>query len=226
MADTPTLTINATPEEVATKAALIRFMGRKESATLSATQSTALNGYYNARRFLLKEYNKLNTVPSLPSGTTISNRPAIMPKIVAQSIAEMPEAVLTTPTASPIPTPEVETPMSDTINIVGKPTDLELAKKLVQLNTSALSRGYEFNLDLKTVRKLLTQKKCYFTGIEFDTTVDGPNSRTIDRLDNSKGYVIGNVVACTKWFNGAKGSLTIDSVLLLYKGLKKAKLIK
>lgn len=45
-----------------------------------------------------------------------------------------------------------------------KATDLFIAKKMVQIYTSAGSRNLPFDLDIKTVRKLLNTNKCYFTG--------------------------------------------------------------
>lgn len=110
--------------------------------------------------------------------------------------------------------------------IVDKATDLEVCKKLVHLQQSAENRGLEFNLDIKTVRKLLNTKKCYYTGEPLFLNVGKRNSRTIDRVDNEKGYVIGNVVACSRWFNEAKNNLTVNQVILLHKGLKKHGLIQ
>ena len=41
--------------------------------------------------------------------------------------------------------------------------DIDIAKKFLQLKQSAESRNLEFNLSLKTVRQLLTRKKCFYT---------------------------------------------------------------
>ena len=69
--------------------------------------------------------------------------------------------------------------------------DLAVARKLVNLSNSAKSRGKEFNLNLTSIRNLMKAKHCYYTGVKLTNS-----NRTIDRVDNDKGYVIGNVVAC------------------------------
>jgi hypothetical protein len=97
--------------------------------------------------------------------------------------------------------------------------DLIVAKKMLSLETSAKSRGLEFNLSFNTVRWLLNAKECYYTGIPISKT-EGPNKLTIDRLDNDQGYVEGNVVPCVQWFNLKKGNLTVKEIKLLYDKTK------
>ena len=96
-------------------------------------------------------------------------------------------------------------------------SDVEVAKKLVNIHSSAQSRNLEFNLTFDYVKKLLEYTTCYYTNIPF--TEDGPNARSFDRVDNDKGYVIGNVVACTVDINGKKNNLSIDEIVCLYKKL-------
>lgn len=103
-------------------------------------------------------------------------------------------------------------------------TDLLVAKKLLHLAQSAKDRNLDFNLTFKTVKKLLTVKRCYYTNIEFEET--GANSRTIDRVDASLGYVEGNVVACTQTINGKKVNLTVDEISLLYRKISQHKKVK
>ena len=91
--------------------------------------------------------------------------------------------------------------------------DLKVAKKLTSLSSSAFSRGIDFDLSFKKVKQLLTRKTCYFTGIKFDKF----NIRSIDRVDNTRGYVNDNVVACTKDFNEIKRDLTLKQIEMLYK---------
>ena len=50
-------------------------------------------------------------------------------------------------------------------------------------------------------------------------TEEGGSARSFDRVDNDKGYVIGNVVACTIDINGKKNNLTLDEIVCLYKKL-------
>ena len=98
-----------------------------------------------------------------------------------------------------------------------KMDDIDIAKKLVQLQQSAASRNLEFNLTFECVKKLLEYTTCFYTNVTF--TEDGPNARSFDRVDNEKGYVVGNVVACTVDINGKKNNLSIDEIVCLYKKL-------
>lgn len=98
-------------------------------------------------------------------------------------------------------------------------SDLDVALKLTQLYHSARDRKLEFNLTYKTVKRLITNKKCFYTGVEFQP--EGTLSRSIDRVDTSRGYVEGNVVACTVDINGKKANLSIEEIELLYKSINK-----
>ena len=112
--------------------------------------------------------------------------------------------------------PEVKEPVKKEIT---KPviSDVEVAKKLVNIHSSAQSRSLEFNLTFEYVKKLLEYNTCYYTNVQF--TEDGIFARSFDRVDNDKGYVIGNVVACTVDINGKKNNLSIDEIVCLYKKL-------
>ena len=96
-------------------------------------------------------------------------------------------------------------------------SDVEVAKKLVNIHSSAQSRNLEFNLTFEYVKKLLEYNTCYYTNVIF--TEDGGSARSFDRVDNDKGYVVGNVVACTIDINGKKNNLSIDEIVCLYKKL-------
>jgi len=107
-----------------------------------------------------------------------------------------------------------EQPKKDNKPII---SDVEVAKKLVNIHSSAQSRNLEFNLTFECVKKLLEYTTCFYTNVTF--TEDGPNARSFDRVDNEKGYVVGNVVACTVDINGKKNNLSIDEIVCLYKKL-------
>jgi hypothetical protein len=100
-----------------------------------------------------------------------------------------------------------------------KTDDLDIAKKLVQLQQSATSRNLEFNLTFKTVKRLMSVKKCYYTEIPFEE--EGSYARSIDRVDTNKGYVEGNVVACTIDINGKKSNLSNADIEMLYRKITK-----
>ena len=97
------------------------------------------------------------------------------------------------------------------------------ANKWLHLRKAADKRGKEFNLSISDVKSLMSRKTCAFTGVVLVDTYVGeipPNLRTIDRLDNDKGYVRGNVVVCSHSINQAKGSLTLKELGCIYKVLK------
>jgi len=95
-----------------------------------------------------------------------------------------------------------------------EPSDVEVAKKLLNIYQSAADRKLEFNLSFESVKTLLKFQTCYYTGRKFDN--EGPYARSIDRIDSAKGYIEGNVVSCTVDINGKKSNLSDDEIELLY----------
>jgi len=87
--------------------------------------------------------------------------------------------------------------------------DFYVAKKLIAKSKNAKERGIEFNMSFMAMRNILKAKYCFYTGVELELPVGDashlkPNSLTIDRICASKGYVKGNVVACSHAFNNMK----------------------
>tara|TARA_R110000744_G_C19371770_1_gene563186 strand:- start:47887 stop:48255 length:369 start_codon:yes stop_codon:yes gene_type:complete len=97
--------------------------------------------------------------------------------------------------------------------------DMYVARKMMSKMGNAKERGIEFALSFQSMKNLLKSKKCYYTGLEL-TKPDGKKTRasdlTIDRIDASKGYVPGNVVACSYAANHLKSQFEKGGV----KGLK------
>lgn len=93
-------------------------------------------------------------------------------------------------------------------------TDLEVAKKMLKIYQSAQDRKMEFDLSFESVKKLLAYQSCYYTGNKFEA--EGLLARSFDRIDSAKGYIEGNVVACTVDINGKKSNLTLDEIECLY----------
>ena len=100
-------------------------------------------------------------------------------------------------------------------------SDIEVAKKLINIYQSAQDRKLQFNLSFEYVKKMLEYKTCYYTGKTF--TEDGPHARSFDRVDSDKGYIEGNVVACTIEINGKKSNLSFDEISCLYHKLASKK---
>ena len=100
-------------------------------------------------------------------------------------------------------------------------SEIEVAKKLINIYQSAQDRKLQFNLSFEYVRKMLEYKTCYYTNKPF--TEDGPNARSFDRVDSDKGYIEGNVVACTIDINGKKSNLSFEEISCIYQKLVKKK---
>lgn len=113
------------------------------------------------------------------------------------------------------PKPQAPAQVKSTIS------DVEVAKKLINIYQSAQDRKLQFNLSFEYVRKMLEYKTCYYTNKPF--TEDGPNARSFDRVDSDKGYIEGNVVACTIDINGKKSNLSFDEISCIYQKLAKKK---
>ena len=88
-----------------------------------------------------------------------------------------------------------------------------VAKKWLHLETRCKEKGLDFNLRLSDVKKLLSSKKCAYSGEQMfyhDLSTGQPvpdDMITIDRVDCKKGYVRGNVVACKHQWNQIKSHL-------------------
>ena len=77
--------------------------------------------------------------------------------------------------------------------------------KLSAYRTSAKKKGQEFKLEMTDVMKLW-QQPCHYCGAEIETI-------GIDRVDNSGGYTIGNVVPCCSKCNYMKNSTSVNDFL-------------
>jgi len=110
------------------------------------------------------------------------------------------------------PKPQIEKNMEDV-------SDLEVAKKMLKIYQSAQDRKLKFDLSFESVKKLLSYQTCYYTNRKFEE--DGQFSRSFDRVDSAKGYVEGNVVACTIDINGKKSNLSMEEIECIYHKLIK-----
>ena len=89
----------------------------------------------------------------------------------------------------------------------------------VRSKASAKARGLKFNLDESDIQ---IPEFCPVFGVKLE--IAGPcrnNSVSIDRIDNSKGYVKGNIWVISNRANKIKGNLSLDELLLLVEALKK-----
>lgn len=103
------------------------------------------------------------------------------------------------------------------------------AVKYLQTMRNARRRGLDFDLTFNDIKRLVSKTHCQYTGLPFNPHCD-ELKLTLDRRDNKKGYVKGNVVACLNKINCLKNELTeikgapfYDSVELLISCVKKWK---
>jgi hypothetical protein len=89
--------------------------------------------------------------------------------------------------------------------------DVYCAKHLVWKSENAKKRGIEFDLTFQSMKNLMGAKRCFYTGIMLTKSTGKEENgslrlsdATIDRIDGSKGYVKGNVVACCHAANQMK----------------------
>ena len=86
--------------------------------------------------------------------------------------------------------------------------DIYAAKKYINKIKHASDSGIEFSLSLFEFKRIVSKKLCFYTGVIMSKPIGESSAKdsdlTLDRIDNSKGYVSGNVVACTKAANNIK----------------------
>ena len=98
--------------------------------------------------------------------------------------------------------------------------DLKIAKMYVSKADNARDNGHDFQLTFNQYKALITKKRCYYSNIPFQHG-DKEYGLSLDRIDNSKGYVPGNVVPCLKVVNNIKSALENPTNLLEPKHLKR-----
>lgn len=88
--------------------------------------------------------------------------------------------------------------------------EVETARRLIQTYESAGRRNKQFNLSYFTLNNILKQTHCAYSGLPFEK-VDGLRL-SLERFDNDKGYVDGNVIAVRQDVNHARSSYTIETL--------------
>lgn len=92
----------------------------------------------------------------------------------------------------------------------------DMARKLLNNSKRSYSTRQNiegYNLTREYIQELLERQeyKCYYTGVSLKIGNKLTNP-TIDRIDSSKGYIIGNVVICTEIANIMKNDLSIPEM--------------
>lgn len=119
--------------------------------------------------------------------------------------------------------------------------DVYVARYYTNKVKNSRSEGHEFHLSLTQVKNMLRAKRCQLSGVELTHGAGGEGTKspvrrftdvTIDRIDNTKPYVSGNVMAVCYGVNTFKGvlennetPLTFQHVNKMCKKLSKLKII-
>lgn len=88
-------------------------------------------------------------------------------------------------------------------------SDIELAVRYANKAEMAKGKHLDFTISFAEYKRLHSLKRCAYSGLEFCGYTDNkPDNlftcRTLDRIDASKGYVPGNVVAVCQGVNNLK----------------------
>lgn len=104
--------------------------------------------------------------------------------------------------------------------------DISLRFILYGIKSRSKKEGYETNIDFKYLKELFNNQngKCKRTGVNFDLTIycdnklkRSPNSMSIDRIDNTKGYVKENIQLVCLMYNLCKNHWSEEEVLAFCK---------
>jgi len=107
-------------------------------------------------------------------------------------------------------------------------TDEYVAKKYLNILYRAQKKKLDFDLSLIDIRRLLNKKYCSFSGILLVLPEKHLSAKdivpddypTIDRIDNSLGYIKGNVCTVCSRVNKQKGNLTTKEITNMYKAIQ------
>ena len=92
--------------------------------------------------------------------------------------------------------------------------EVNMARKYLAKCDNAKARGIKFDMSFTAFKNIMRAKYCFYTGVELTDDPNSPAQRTIDRINHTKGYEKGNVVACSNAFNSFKSTLEKNGFIL------------
>jgi len=101
-------------------------------------------------------------------------------------------------------------------------------KLFSEYKRNAFKKSHTFNLTEEEFREIVN-KNCFYCGCTPNTTYKSRKDRYIyngiDRVNNAKGYILGNIVSCCSACNHAKNTMSKEDFLSwikrVYKNLEK-----
>lgn len=95
---------------------------------------------------------------------------------------------------------------------MAKPLEIVVATRLVNTYASATKRQKDFSLTMSYLYNIAQQKLCAYSGEPFREGVND-DMMTLERFDNDKGYVPGNVIPVKKKYNSARGNFSLEELI-------------
>lgn len=105
-------------------------------------------------------------------------------------------------------------------------SEYKMVKRYLNKFKDAYERDIPFELTFNQFKKILSRKVCPFSGRVMTDDENQPDSRSLDRIDASKGYIRGNVIACSYRINCIKSNLTEEEILNIVKVIQKRRKLK
>ena len=90
---------------------------------------------------------------------------------------------------------------------------------LIRSRARAKKLGLEFNISIEDIQLL---KYCPILNVKLDYLIkklNNNNAASLDRIDNSKGYVKGNVWVISFQANRMKNTATLDELIIFAKNI-------
>ena len=87
-----------------------------------------------------------------------------------------------------------------------------LSQRLGDSKRNAAKKGIEHNIDHDYLKHIyrISGGVCPLTKVNFIHKSNHADNLSLDRVDNSKGYIKGNVWFITTWANRSKSDLTLE----------------
>lgn len=89
--------------------------------------------------------------------------------------------------------------------------NIKFAECYIAKKKDATRRKLEFTLSLQAFINMKLQTHCAYTGLPFSDTIE-EEKMTMERIDNDKGYINGNVVPVMKKYNSLRNNLTSETI--------------